>query len=226
MNQDEGKLEKQASWENPYKRRIDGFPGRIFCFKDFASDSAYLHEALRPWAQVFCEIGSGSGGHLLDWAERRSTEAFVGFELRYKRCVRTLEKAAVRGIENVFVIQHRGERIGDIFCENALAGIFVNFPDPWPKLRWSKHRLLSAEFLDCLNSRLKIGGFVSLKSDHQSYFQEFIKVVENSSSFRLAEYTEDLYQSSLVAENVSTEFERLFRAQAAPIYYLKLIKDG
>ena len=86
---------------NPYIERVNSFKGRLYPFIDPDKEKTLLGETLAKYEGIFCELGSGSGMHLIDRAEQSPDFAFVGFEIRYKRSVRTIEKAVERGIAAV-----------------------------------------------------------------------------------------------------------------------------
>lgn len=208
-------------WENPYRRRLAEFKHRIFSLEGDESEREYLRTALLRDEPRYVEIGSGSGQHLLELARRNPQHSCFGFEIRYKRSVRTIEKAAVHGLENVFVLRTPGERLAELFPPQSVAGIFVNFPDPWERPKQWKNRILSKAFLNQVAKVLRPDGFLSVKTDHEGYFRTFVQDVESDSQYEKLEWSDDLWASAYVEQNVVTEFESLFRRQGLPIFYLK-----
>lgn len=209
-------------WENPYKIRIDSFPGRLFSFSDFEEDRGAVRALLHN-GPVYCEIGSGSGRHALEFARRNPTARVFGFELRYKRAFRTIEKAERLAVPNVFVLRAKGELLEDIFPARSLDGAFVHFPDPWAKGRWHKHRILGPELLERLSRLLKPGGFLQVKTDHQEYFSSFMSLVEADRRFAVQEQSSDLYGNGCSADNIASEFESLFRDKQQSICYARIV---
>lgn len=216
----------QTARVNPYVAKIRNFPGRIFLFEDGPSDVAAVRECMKGVAVRYCEIGSGSGGHLVAAALREPEALFFGFERRYKRAVRTIEKADAAGTANVRVLHEDGARFLEIFGEASLDGIWVNFPDPWSKPRQRKHRVMTETFFAEAAKALRRGGFVSFKSDHQEYFAAVSKLAEASAEFEVTAISSDLYSSEYLTGNIQTEFERLFVDQGLPIGYLRAQKRG
>jgi len=208
---------------NPYRDRVSEFSGRIIESANMR-DKDLVSEYLRSSPKVFCDIGSGSGGHLLELATLYPEACCFGFELRFKRSVRTLEKAIRLGIDNVFVLRVDAAKLGELFPENSVDGVFVNFPDPWSKPRQLKHRILSEPYLDLLFSVLKTGGALSFKTDHMDYFDSFLSIVNADTRFTLSEFSRNLAESDYTSRNIVTEFERLFLSQGCPIYYLRVTK--
>jgi len=180
-----------------------------------------LQRLLSLSSKIYCEIGSGSGAHLIERARRDPESLYIGIELRYKRAYRTVLKAEREGVENLYVLRTDARHLPTLFEERKLDGIYVNFPDPWDKRRWHKNRMMSREFFDNSKNLLKEGGYVSYKTDHQEYFESTVALLETLEEYRIEEITRDLYASPYLEENVPTEFERLFRSKGLPIYYVK-----
>ena len=209
---------------NPYRPLLTNYPGRLFPLEDWEKERSAISAVAAGYQQICCELGSGSGGYLLECARQNPQTAYFGFELRYKRAVRTLQKAQNKDIENAFVIRTRAESISEFFGAASLDAIVVNFPDPWAKKRWKKHRMLNVDFLLELAHLLKPGGVLLHKTDHKEYFESFVEMLEALDCFELSELNRDLYQSDYLAGNIQTEFEKLFVHKGMPIYYAKLTK--
>jgi tRNA (guanine-N7-)-methyltransferase len=208
---------------NIYRSLINNFPNQLITFDDPGLDIELVKSFSRE-GEIYCEIGSGSGGHLIALAKKNPSAKFFGFELRYKRAYRTIEKALKENVNNVFILRTDAELLSSIFSENSLNGIFVNFPDPWAKRKQQKHRLLNSEFLHKCSVLLKSPyGFISVKTDHQEYFESFRELIKQNNAFRVLEETIDLYNSHYLSSNIVTEFEQLFRSKHIPICYIKLL---
>lgn len=212
-------IEKKAKWRwvNPYVHLMDGFPGRIFSLAGDVSEEEQLRKIISTSKRVFVELGSGSGQHLILQAKRNPDATFFGFELRYKRAVRTLEKADKAGTENLYVLRTDFSRLEEVFKPNSLSGIYINFPDPWDKRKQHKHRVLRQGILERAGTLLVSGGILSVKTDHRDYFRSFIAETAQAKSFRLLRLSENLGQSEFAADNVPSEFELLFRNKGIPI---------
>ena len=219
----QSELKSQSSWVNPYRELLGDFPGKIFCFDD-ARDTDRVRELVRQAKAVYCEIGSGSGKHAILLGQREQHAQVFGFELRYKRAVRTVQKAVHASVDNVYVLRTHGELLAEIFPEGSVAGVFVNFPDPWEKAKRRKHRILSSALLNDAARVLTPEGFLSAKTDHLEYFRSFHAEACTDARFSISEQTEDLYSSTWIHNNLPTEFESLFIRQGLPICYLKLIR--
>ena len=212
-------------------------PGRIFPFDDAASDIKAVRQLLSPTVapidasralalapvRHFCELGCGSGNHLIVRASMEPEAIFFGIELRYKRVFRTIEKAERAGLTNVYALKTNARDVPSIFPERALSGVYVNFPDPWEKIRARKHRLLQADFLTALRPIIVPGGFVSFKTDHREYFETVLELLKGRQDYRVENSSFDLHASDLVSTNVRSEFEELFLSQGLPVFYCKFL---
>lgn len=210
---------------NPYRERVHCYPQQLLLLRDLEEDRKHVLNLL-PGRQVFCELGSGSGGHLLKLAIRHPNSMYFGFEIRYKRAVRTIEKAEHLDCKNLIIFRENARQLTKIFPEHSLNGIYVNFPDPWEKRRCHKHRLLSKSLLLDCRQVLKAGGFLSIKTDHAEYFSTFRSIVSTLPEFRIVEESCDLYSSPYLEKNTQTEFERMFVFQGLKIFYLRLLFEG
>jgi tRNA (guanine-N7-)-methyltransferase len=83
-----------------------------------------------------------------------------------------------QGLSNLRVIQHDAvEVLRDMMADAALDGVHIFFPDPWPKKRHHKRRLLQAEFVRLLCAKLKPGGYLHFATDWEEYAQWTLEVL-------------------------------------------------
>ncbi|MCB0337004.1 MAG: tRNA (guanosine(46)-N7)-methyltransferase TrmB [Bdellovibrionales bacterium] len=213
------------NWKNQYIDLIHTLPTYILSIER-DEEISRARDALRKRCDkgVVVEIGSGSGHHLIELAASNPDTLCVGFEIRYKRTFRTAEKAQERRLQNLIVVRGSAELIPQLFEGILLDGVFINFPDPWSKRRWRKHRIMNREYLLRLCQSLRSHGFVSYKTDHREYFLTTLDLMKGLNCFELVEATEDLYQSDFLERNIQTEFEQLFLSKGLPVHYLKCLK--
>ncbi len=216
-------------WKNQYIDLISSKPELIFpCAREARAD--VVREKLRAKSQrfkkVYCELGSGSGAHLVALASANPDTLCVGFEIRFKRSFKTAEKAEKKSLQNVAIVHCDARRVGEFFSEESLDAVFVNFPDPWEKAGWQKHRLLRPETLRQILALLKPGAFFRYKTDHSEYFSETEKFLETLPGTVISKLTRDLYHSELLDMNISSEFEELFKSKEVPVNLLELKKLG
>ena len=221
---------------NPYREKIFEYPDYIKTRREILTSPFvyYIDWLSREYDHIILEIGSGSGNHLIELAKRHPKAMVVGMELRYKRIVRTAQKAKQQGIQNLCVLQWDGNLFHTLLRPEKLDAVYLNFPDPWSKKKHQSRRIFLGNFLERLHRCLCPGGFFSLKTDHGEYFQNFLEVAqsylcsERNSPFPLflAQVTWDLYRSPWVKENIPTEFEMLFLHKVKEkIKHCKLVKS-
>lgn len=205
---------------NPYRSRSLEFPGRIFSTQ-LEVEQQSLRSLIESSSERFVELGSGSGNHLIALAERNPQVHCFGFEIRYKRAVRTIEKSLAQQVPNSFVIRDRAERLCEFFEPQSVSKIFINFPDPWAKAKQRKNRLFKADFLDSAAKVLRSQGLLLFKTDHAEYFSSVLGLLSKSEHYQIMEFTTDLYASEYLPGNIPTEFEQLFISKGEKICYLK-----
>ena len=218
-----------SRWKNPYIDRVAGFPDLVLDINS-SDDPAFLAQELivktRSYKQLFLEFGSGSGGHLIAHAKLNLAALWVGFELRFKRTVRTAEKAKREGLTNLLVLRTSAQRAPIFFGPSSIDGIFVNFPDPWGKPRWAKHRMLNEQFIRSIHNLLRPGGVLSYKTDHQGCFDETNRLLQESGLFHVSKLTYDLKLSPYAQGNIQSEFERLFYSKGIAVNFLEATRHG
>jgi tRNA (guanine-N7-)-methyltransferase len=142
-------------------------------------------------APLFLEIGFGRGTFLLEKACLSPESDFIGIEIYRPGIARLLKGlAGMEGhegapISNVRVYNHNARYVlMDCIPQNSLDGVYILFPDPWPKKRHHKRRLINSEFCGLLLSRLRPGGSVIVATDHAEYAAE-IELAFDTAGFAL-----------------------------------------
>lgn len=157
--------------------------------------------AALPPAPVVLEIGFGNGDHLLTRAAREPGKSFLGVEVHRPGVGRVLNRAQAAGLGNLRVACHDAiEVLRDWLPERSLAEIVVYFPDPWPKKRHHKRRIVSPAFAKLAASRLAKGGVLKLATDWAHYGEQMREVLD----------AEPLFEGGVVerpAERPLTRFE-------------------
>jgi len=121
---------------------------------------------------VIVEIGFGMGKATALIAEENPDTNYIGLDIHKPGIGRLLWEIEQRSLSNVRIIEHdAAEVFQNMIPENSLYGAHIFFPDPWPKKRHHKRRLIQRPFTDCIASRLKPGGYIYMVSDWQDYAQ-------------------------------------------------------
>ncbi|NLY64597.1 MAG: tRNA (guanosine(46)-N7)-methyltransferase TrmB [Alcaligenaceae bacterium] len=129
-------------------------------------------------APTILEIGFGMGETTEKIAIERHNENFLGVEVFNAGVGAMLKRIEESGITNVRIIQHDAvEVVKNMLPENSLAGVHIYFPDPWPKKRHHKRRLIQPEFIRLLASRLQPGGYIHCATDWENYAEQMLEVL-------------------------------------------------
>lgn len=137
-------------------------------------------------ARRVLEIGFGSGEALLAAALADPASDFLGIEVHRPGVGRLLLAAARAGITNLRVVIADAVEAIEHLPAAALAEVRLFFPDPWPKKRHRKRRLVQPPFVERLARILVPGGRLLIATDWEEYGQEMLEVLEASPSFRNA----------------------------------------
>jgi tRNA (guanine-N7-)-methyltransferase len=145
---------------------------------DVADDPLDLRALFNEPQQVILEIGFGNGDSLLNQAQAHPQTAYLGIEVYQPGVGRLLQQLAQQQVSNVKVICHDAvEVIRHNIPDNSLDGVQIFFPDPWPKKRHHKRRLIQPDFIKSLVPKLKSGAYLHLATDWQPYAEHMLEVL-------------------------------------------------
>ncbi|MEE2657384.1 MAG: tRNA (guanosine(46)-N7)-methyltransferase TrmB [Candidatus Latescibacterota bacterium] len=160
---------------------------------------------------VEVEIGIGKGRFLLDAAERLPEVNFIGVEYAAKYLRLAHGRALRRGLTNIrFVHSDAREFLEFFLATGSVQIIHLYFPDPWPKKRHHKRRIINAEFFREVIRILVPGGRLRLATDHDDYLEAMVEM--------LAEFPDDLVPVKGVWEGAHTNYEEKFLARGQQIH--------
>ena len=124
------------------------------------------------------EIGFGMGETTARIAAQHPENDYLGIEVHSPGVGGLLKRVAELGLNNVRIIQHdAAEVIESMIPPASLDGVHVFFPDPWPKKRHHKRRLLQAPFVALLASRMKPGAYVHVATDWEDYASQILETL-------------------------------------------------
>lgn len=174
------------------------------------------------WSKLFnnsnpihVEFGCGRGGFIVGMAEKNKNINYLAFERNSKVIIRGINKLSENPDENFYFVRSDIKKIEDIFHENEIERIYLNFSDPWPKKRHSKRRLTYRRFLKLYEKILIPQGQLHFKTDNTGLFDFSIEEL-NERGWKIYMMTRDLHNSEYLEGNVMTEYEEKFvkRGQA------------
>lgn len=210
-------LQQDRKFINPYLVRINDYGHWVF-----TDDQApkirglWAREIFKNQNPLHVEIGTGNGFHFADYAQKNPAVSLVGFEIKFKTLVQTIARARNVGCVNGRMIKGDARQLSRYFADGEVQKLMIHFPDPWPKPRHHKNRLMSADFYKEVERVLAPGGVLEFKTDHREYFLSATEQLKESHLVTEA-WTEDLHNSPLKEGNFVTQFERLFLQRNHPI---------
>ena len=131
------------------------------------------------------EIGFGMGFELIAWAEQRPDWRLLGVELYQPGIGSMLSRLKKKKLSNVRLVDQPAQLILQQIDNNALAEVRIFFPDPWPKKRHYKRRLIQPEFLHLLHQKLAPTGIVRLATDWAEYGRWMVEHFAANPGFKL-----------------------------------------
>ena len=156
------------------------------------------------------ELGCGDASFLVAYAHKHPQNNFIGVERllgriqKLDRKGRRAELTNLRGvrIESAYFLQY-------LLPPHAAAAVHIYFPDPWPKKKHHRHRIINEAFPALAHTALAPKGTVFLRTDHGEYFQQMNDVFKACKDFSEVETPADLAE-------MTTDFEHHFNAQGIP----------
>lgn len=134
--------------------------------------------------EIWLEIGFGGGEHLVFQARRNPQVGFLGVEAFSNGVMSLMRWVAKENLDNVRVYEGDVRLLIPCLPANSLGRIFILFPDPWPKNRHHKRRLIHAQTLQEFHRILKPQGILRIASDHPSYTHWILKHIEETEYFK------------------------------------------
>ena len=163
------------------------------------------------------EIGMGKGKFIYEMARRNPAVNYIGIEKYSSVLLRAVQKMEEEPLVNLKFIRMDAEDITDVFAENEVDKIYLNFSDPWPKDRHAKRRLPSKEFLARYDQLLVKDGFLEFKTDNRGLFDFAVEQLPEA-GWKAEKITYDLHHDEeMVRGNVMTEYEEKFSSMGNPI---------
>lgn len=131
-------------------------------------------------APVVVEIGFGMGQSLLTLAKQNPQINYLGIEVHKPGIGALLADLAEHAVSNVRIMMFDAKDVLEKHIPpESLAGVLLFFPDPWPKLRHHKRRLVQPEFVNCVASKLVRGGYFHMATDWENYAEHMLQVASN-----------------------------------------------
>ena len=159
---------------------------------------------------VYLEYCSGNGEWILDRARENPDVNWIAVEMWFERVRKIFSKTVNYGVENLLIISGEGLTFSrEYLPDKCLDKVYVNFPDPWPKDRHAKHRIIQRFFIEELRRTVKKGGTVTLVTDNIPYKKQMEHEMQE---WPKVDSSHENYGSSF--------FERLWRSHGLDIHHM------
>ena len=142
-------------------------------------------DALFPQAsEVIIEIGFGMGDATAEIAKAHPGNGYIAIEVHPPGIGKLLSLIEEHTLSNVRIIEGDAiEILETMFADHSVNGFHLFFPDPWPKLKHNKRRIVNAQFLALIHQKLNAGGYINIATDWVPYAQSISEVFASSTQF-------------------------------------------
>ncbi len=155
----------------------------IFCLN--AEQTPDFPEIFQRRAPLFLEIGFGNGACLVEMAEANPDRDYIGVEVHRPGVGHLLLLIQQRGLSNIRIYCHDAlDILEQCIPDHSLSGIHLFFPDPWPKKRHHKRRIVKPEFAQLSARKLHDQGYFHAATDWEGYAEEMLEVLNDCRSLR------------------------------------------
>lgn len=190
----------------------------------YASSPVNLDAVFGRSAPRVLEIGFGNGDTLVELAARRPEADFIGAEVHPPGIGHCLLEIEARGLANVRVVAHDAvEVLEHMIAPGALDEVLLYFPDPWPKKRHHKRRIVQPAFVALVADRLKPGGLFKLATDWEPYAAWMLEILNASPEFANTAADGGCVERP---ERGATRFERRGRRLGHLVFDLEFVRIG
>lgn len=207
--------------------RVRRKPG---AYEALASKTAYFVENPQnhkgAWHAVFgnenpvhAEFGGGKGKFIVGMAKLHPEVNYIMVDVVPEVALKAAERMEEESLPNLRLILLDLNQLQDVFAENELDRIYLNFSDPWPKRRHHRRRLTYRRFLEKYKHVLHEEGWIHFKTDNKRLFEFSLNEFAETDMI-MRQISLDLHRN-LKIENVMTEYEEKFSSLGHPIYRIE-----
>ena len=195
--------------------RPEEFRGSPLIELDSVTDRLDVEKIFGRNAPLHVDLGCGDGSFICALAERMPKRNFLGIERLLDRIRSTARKA--KSVGNVRLLRMESSyAVRYLLPAGSVETFYLLFPDPWPKRRHWRRRIVAGEFLRAISQALAENGKFLIATDHRNYFEKIKEIARTNFDFTMA--------PPRAGDLPHTKFEKQFRAQGAAIHWLELRK--
>lgn len=174
---------------------------------------------------VYIEYCSGNGDWIAQQALREPGKNWIAVELRFDRVRKIWAKLKNYNLSNLLIVCGEALTFTHHYVPTAsVEGCYIHFPDPWPKRRHAKNRLLKPSFLDEMARILRGEGGVTFVSDDIDYVRETVTLLKNHTHFKPD--LEFPHFTTRESSYGSSWFEQLWREKGKEIHYTEFARHA
>ena len=153
-------------------------------FGIIAGTSVDIEELFPTSKEIIVEIGFGMGDATAEIAKAHPDNGYIAIEVHPPGIGKLLSLIEEHSLRNVRIIEGDAiEILQTMFTDHCISGFHLFFPDPWPKMKHNKRRIVNAEFLALIHRKLKSGGYVNIATDWVPYAESIQGVFALSTLF-------------------------------------------
>lgn len=178
-----------------------------------------MAEIRRPGRSLEVDLGCGDGSFLMEMARHHPERDFIGVERLLGRVRKVCRKLTRHGLDNARVLRLESRYVVEwLLPQTSVSRLHLLCPDPWPKVRHHRRRLVQVEFLDAVRRVLEPGGEFLFMTDHEEYFSWAEEKVAEHGGFERLEWEEDSFFYP------KTDFQELWESEGKRMWRLRCRK--
>lgn len=197
-------------------------------YHEFSNTFNKNHSTKGKWHTLFgndnpvtFELGCGKAAFSWEMARRYPERNFVGVDLKADRLWKPAGEALEAGIKNLAFLCVHLMKLEDFVDQGEASEIWITFPDPFPKKRQAKHRMVNQAFLKIYENVLAPEGKFCLKTDNLEFFHFALEQMVEKGNTRFRELSFDLHEDERIGDDakIQTDYERKFIGMGKSINY-------
>lgn len=171
---------------------------------------------------IILELGCGKGEYTIGLSTLFPNHNYIGVEIKGARMYVGAKKAIHDNLKNVAFLRTRIELIENFFANNEVDEIWITFPDPQPKRKWSKKRLTSSYFLNKYLKITKPDAVFHLKTDSLFLYHYTLSLLQKN-NVNIICNTDNVYETTILndIQHIKTHYENIFTSKGYKITYIK-----
>lgn len=214
-------LKAAFSWDERKPLLQDGIfhvPSHYFDYPTFCFPSWSDIKLFGNNNPVYIEYCSGNGDWIINRAIKYPFVNWVAVEKRYDRVRKIWSKSKNKQLKNILIVCSEAWTFSlNYLKDETVDEIFINFPDPWPKNKHKKHRLMQPRFIHEIHRTLKTGKTITFVSDDEDYVNSTKELFFKDKNFQLSDLQDN-------QDYGSSRFEEMWRSQNKKIHYMQFYK--